>query len=322
MADPHGTAKGIDHQQRLKEHETRASELCSMALEQADELYERGDLTPYLTVLTRLHFFNFYNLLLILRQFPSATHLGSFLNWQKQMKLREPDKKWVLKRDQVGKGIELVAPFTNRHPEGTLSLSWYSHLQFDVSQTNISRYEAPRSVYVPGSNHIPDLLRALRSMLSEEYGAVVLTDPGSRIYNTGIPGYIEDKTVHCNPKNSVPVLLTWLTESLLTLSHPEQVIGERYQRLFLQMAQHCLFQIWGVEDRRMQYLPQNADLIRSIPMDLRPVFLDLLQRRVRHIEETIYSKYQEQLYDREEEATTNALPALPLFNGKKEAVEQ
>lgn len=322
MAGPHGTTKGIDHQQRLKEHEERASELCRMALEQANELFERGDLTPYLTVLSRLHFFNLYNLLLILRQFPSATHLGSFLNWQKQMKLREPDKKWVLKRDQIGKGIELVAPYTNRHPEGTLSLSWYAHLQFDVSQTNISHYEAPQNVYTSGPNHITDLIRALRSMLSEEYGAAVLTDPGSRIYNVGIPGYIEGRTVHCNPKNSALELLMWLTESLLTLSHPEQVIGERYLRLFLQMAQNCLLQIWGISDQRMLYLPQNADLIHSIPLDLRPVFLDLLQRRVRHIEETIYSKYQEHLYEREEESIANALPALPLFDGKKEAFDQ
>ena len=165
-----GSTKGIDQRQRLRTHEDHARELCDMALATADELFERGDLTPFLTVLVRLHFLNFYNLLLILRQYPSATHLGSFKNWEKLMKRRDPGTKWILKKDQVGKGIELVAPFTNFHPEGTYSLSWHCLRQFDVSQTNIHHYEPPKSVYAPGPGHIRRLIRALRGTLTEEYG--------------------------------------------------------------------------------------------------------------------------------------------------------
>lgn len=281
-----------------------------MALATADELFERGDLTPFLTVLVRLHFLNFYNLLLILRQYPSATHLGSFKNWEKLMKRRDPGTKWILKKDQVGKGIELVAPFTNFHPEGTYSLSWHCLRQFDVSQTNIHHYEPPKSVYAPGPGHIRRLIRALRGTLTEDYGVTVLTAPFSGIGHSGSPGYIEGNTIHCNPVCLEPDLMMWLTESFLTLTYPEQVIGEKHKSLFLQTAQHCLYRIWALEDPHMLFLPSDPDLIRSVPTDLRPVFLDLLQRRVRHMEEAIYSKYQEELQEREAEAFKQAQSTL------------
>lgn len=308
---------------QLKERKIRslankahAQDLCVQAMEQANELFDSGDLNPYLLVLSRLHWYNFYNLLLILRQYPSATHLAAFRVWKDR--IGDPGK-WVLKKEFVGKGIELVAPATSPYPRGTRSLYWDCLRQFDISQTHVQGYEAPRSVYLSGESHIQVLVLALQDILRGEYHMTVLTT-GSE-FSSGNAGYIEGNMIYCRPDSPGSELLLWLSEGLLSLTHPEKVIGERFLRMFLRMAQHCLFRIWGFEERQLLYLPQDKELICSVPADLRPIFLDLLQRRVRNVEESVYSKYQEHLHKREEEDISDPLQTLRMLEYEKEAAD-
>lgn len=316
MADMRGAAREIDRQQWVRDNKARSLELCSMALETANELFDRGDLSPYLTILSRLHWYNFYNLLLILRQYPQATHLSSFKEWQGRMS--DPQQQ-VLKREYIGKGIELVAPFTNLQPHGTRSLSWYCVKQFDISQTNVKGYEPPKSIYLAGEKHTRELIRSLTGILRGEYGKIVFYDQASEPYRSGNAGYTEGDKIHCRPGLSESEQLLWLSENVISLSSPDRVTGERYRRMFLQMAQHCLLRMWGIEDRQLLYLSQDKDLIRSVSADLRPVFLDLLQRRVRHIEESVHCKYQEHLREREEEDEFEFSPSFQAIEqGAKE----
>lgn len=318
MPEPSNETQQSRKFQRNLAEKAHAQDLCVQALETANELFDNGDLSPYLTLLSRLHWYNFYNLLLILKQYPSATHLSSFQAWQARIGDRT---KRVLKRDQFGKGIELVAAATNPYPQGTRSLYWYCMKQFDITQTTVQGYEPPKSIYLFGTNHTHELLRALRSVLRGDYGITVSTDLAAAPIRSGNAGYLEHNTLHCRPDLPDTEALLWLSESILSLTPPATVIGERYQRMFLRMAQHCLLRIWGFEDRNLLYLPQDKELISSMPTHLRPVFLDLLQRRVRSIEEAVYRRYQAQLLEREEEVHSQALLTLRTPDHREEATD-
>lgn len=308
MAEMLGATRMLERQQRMKAAKVRALDLCSMALEVSNSLFDRGDLFPYIEILSRFHCYNFYNLLLILRQYPEATHLAPFAVWQNQMK--DPSQR-VLKKEYIGKGIELIAPYTDLQPQGTRALSWYGIRKFDVTQTTITDFQPPPKGYFAGANHLKALLLSLRSVLSRQYNMSILMDsPESSFYAAGNAGYREDHFIHCRRDLSDPEQLLWLSENVVELSAPEQVIGERHKTLFCQLATNCLLRIWDITDRSLLYLRQDAELIQSVPADLRPVFLDLLQRRVRQTEELVYSRYQEHRRNREEEARMNAVPTL------------
>ncbi len=308
MAEARNTAMAMDRQQWVKTNKARALELCSMALETANELFDSGDLSSYLTLLCRLHCYNYYNLLLLLRQYPNATCLTTFKEWQRL--LGDPNKQ-VLKQDQKGKGIELVAPFTNLQPQGTRSLSWYSIKQFDISQTTITNHPVRKDTYLNGSEHISELVRAIRRVLSDEYHVSISEDdPSDSAYVAGNFGYRHDKIVHCRWDLAPEEQLLWLSESMICISPPERIVGERYAQLFTNMVQHCLLRIWNISDPRLLYLRKEDELVRSVPSELRSVFLDYLQRRVRHLEESVYCKYQEHLLEREEEEAFISEPVI------------
>jgi len=298
LAETKTAAKSADMQQWIKTNKARALELCSMALETANDLFDSGDLRPYIQVLSRLHCFNFYNILLILRQYPNATCLTTFKEWQSRM---ENPNQQVLKREYIGKGIETIAPFTNLQPSGTRSLTWYSVKQFDISQTNVTSFLPPKSIYEPGQKHLVYLNSALRGVISLEFHCNVSIDTTDReIYNAGIPGVREGTEILCRANLSQSERLTWLLQNLIDLSRPEVVVGAQYKHLFHALAANCLLQIWGIQDRGLLYLHQDADLVRSVPADLRPVFLDLLQRSVRRFEEAVHCEYVGRLQHRTE----------------------
>lgn len=292
MAEMRGVAQRMNLQQWEKDNKARALELCSTALDQANVLFDNGDLRPFLTTLTRFHWYNFYNLLLILRQYPNATVLRTFKEWQSLM--NDPQAQ-VLKSDHKGKGIEIVAPFTNHQPQGTRSLSWYSVKQFDISQTNVQNFESTPNIYLSGPDHLFTLNAAIIAAIYSEYGMSTYPCHSDLPPHTGNFGYTEGDIVFWRSDLSDTNKLLWLSECLIALSKPETVIGERFQRAFIRMAQHCLLQIWQIDDPHLLFLPKDHELICSVPSELRPVFLDLLQRRVRHFEETVYSRYQENL---------------------------
>ena len=292
LAEMRGAARMIDQQQKIRENKARAQELCSMALETANELFDTGDLSPYLSVLSRLHWYNYFNLLLILRQYPTATHLAAYNTWKEMI----PPGEWILKQEHKGKGIELIAPWTNLQPQGTRSLSWYSFKQFDVAQTNVKNFVPEKGIYLEGPPHVFQMCESLRRVLDDEHEIVVLRDQMQS--QPDLPGYIKDKRLYIRPGLTDAEQIQLLSEHLIRQTNPETVTGERHLRTFLLMAQHCLLQIWGIPGPP---LIQNRDLIRSTPADLRPAFLDLMQRTVRHIEESAHSKYMEILQAEKEE---------------------
>lgn len=287
--------QAAEKQQALELRLASAEQLLEKALETADRLFNSGDLTPYLNVLCRLHNYNFYNILLILRQYPEATTLTTSAQWKTCMNGSGQE---VIKEEHHGKGIRLVAPFVSLNPPFA---NFISLVFYDVSQTNVTGYQRV-SIYRVGDENTTLLYGALRMALSSEYRtSVIYMRELFKYAEYHIPGYREGNSIYCRPDIPKEELIRWLVRNMLELSEPDKVIGKRYLALFLDMAQYCLLNIWGITDRRTWFFYQDPDLIRSIPQDLRKVFLDLLQRRVRKIEEVVNSAYQELLQDREEE---------------------
>lgn len=280
-----------DQMQKMKE---RAQELYSKALDKSNELFDSGDLSPYLSTLVHLHKYNYYNLLLILLQYPTATNLKNFNEWRKMI---PNSNDWVLKKGV--KGIELIAPFTDIQQNGVRSLSWFAINQFDITQTNIPNLNPTPSIYFSGVQHKKTLIRALRSLLRNNFGATIFMDLyPQELY--GFAGQIKGSEIHCHNNLSDNDFLLWFSECLLIFLHPEKEIGERYTRMFIQMAQHCLFRIWEITDSQLLFLPDNKEIIQNIPFELRTVFLNLLQCCVRNIVEGTCCYYKLELSQKED----------------------
>ena len=253
----------------------------------------------FIKVLSKFHGYSYYNILLILAQYPQATCLTFHKVWEKYMGDSDDP---VIKEEYRDTRINLIAPYAVILENETCYALWQRAKMLDISQTNVTRFTPPASIYRRGEEHLALLSLSLRSALSSDHHASVIFS--KTLFPTGDmgnPGFREGQNIFCRAGLSKKEQILWLSQNLIDLSEPEKVIGERYKNLFLQLAQHCLLQIWEITDRHMLYMYQDPDLVRSIPKDLRPVFLDLMQRSVRRIEESVYCAYLQLLHDREEE---------------------
>lgn len=265
-----------------------AQTLCKTALESAQTLFQNGDLRPYLDLLSRLHAYNFYNLLLILQQYPEASCLATFQEWKKQG--GEPNKQ-VLKNEHKGNGIELIAPFTEPPRNKKRVLFWYSVKQFDLSQTLVS-YDVPKSIYDTERQNAEYIEQALRQVLSQEHHCVFLNAPKDQMLeDLGSPGFRTEKDIYCNTAVSSVDRILWFLEILLDFSDLEHMIGSQYSQQFTAWVTYCLLRIWRLSEH--YYLHQDADLIRSIPKNQHRMILDQLQVFVRRYEELVHGIYLE-----------------------------
>lgn len=283
----------VEFQDWAKGKKEHAQQLCGRALAFAEELFQSGDLRPYLEILSRLHTYNFYNLLLLLQQYPDACCLATFREWKKQA----PHSGFqILKSEHKGKGIELITPFTEPPRSKNRALFWVEIKQFDVSQTNFW-HPYPKIVYETE----PHLESAICSVLFHEYQKTVIyrtSDPA--FSELGVPGFRTEDDIYCNAELSAEDRIVWLTQVLIELSEPEQLVTPAYGTLFASLALSCLLSIWNLPDSH--YLYQDQDLIRSIPKNMHALFLDQLQILVRRYAELVHCAYLEQTISREEDA--------------------
>jgi len=276
-----------------KEH---AQKLQRRALDYGNQLFQNGDLDPYVGVLSRLHAYNFYNLLLILQQYPEASCLAAFQEWKKQCS--EPNMQ-VLKKEQIGKGIELIAPFTEPPRNVNRALFWVGVKQFDVSQTHIC-YECPQSIYGTDTQCRRYLEGALRSVLSQKNYCVVKRKTNDfTSLDDYSSGFRRGKNIICNPDSSLADQIIWLLRNLIEISEPERIVGPQYKDLFVSLVISCLLRIWNMTEH--DYLVQDSELIRSIPKNMQPLFLDQLQVFVRNFTELVHCAYLEQRRNAKEE---------------------
>lgn len=198
----------------------------------------------FLDLISRLHHYDALNLLLIWNAYPDAMYLAGYKVWEKML---PPDVR-VLKEEHKGKGIDLIAPFTDNSSSES-SLVWYSVSVFDVTQTTVQKAPPPFDpAYVLDDEHIYFLMNAIRSVLSSRYDrSVVVQPPTQDMQELGLFGDIASNAVIVRDDLPPDELLQWLAEALAQVSIADQPFASPALQLLRDSIRYCLFRIWGLE---------------------------------------------------------------------------
>lgn len=275
----------------------KAVSLRSRAESKASELFSQGDLRDYLLVLSHLPNYHVHNLLLILLQYPNATLLKGFPIWKREIFERTHASCMVLKEEWIDKGIDLIAPYTERLSQGQYGLTWYAVKQFDISQTTLNASKEPSEAYTT-----EDYIRAVTAAVSLNYNlSVVHTPKDNNLRSAGLAGKMDEDGILVRDDTKPPVRLFFLCECLAALHLTSGAETEGYTQaqrdMLLQYVLCALFLIWGTEPPKP--LHQNKAALSEFPKDKQMDFLDLIQRSVRQLNESVQT-----------ELATGALPVL------------
>lgn len=271
-----------------QEVKSKANELRESATNAAHDLFRSGDLCGYLDLVCRLNCYDAYNLLLLLQQYPKATCLAGFKQWQKL--LNDPTAQ-VLRPEWRGKGIDLIAPYTDVLGSERYSLTWFAVKQFDISQTNVTSFHPAPSVYTEDKQHLSILQSALEGVAATEYHrSVVHTPASSQLRSIGLAGRMNDSTILLRDDTKPSVRLHFLSECLCRLAmEPVPTLTASQTDLAAQYIIHCLFRIWCAEPPHALRQPRAE--LAAISPDSHMDFLSLIRRTVRHLDESVSCAY-------------------------------
>ena len=203
------------------------------------------NLISFLDLAARIHYYDAYNLLLIWDRCPNASCLAGYKVWERQL----PRGAQILKKEHMGKGIELVAPFTDGFHQQS-QVVWFSVIVFDISQTTLAvPPPAFDSGYFLDDRHEYFLLDALRMVIGTVYERSVLISPPTQLQQeAGLSGHITDQAVFVRDDLPLKEQLQWLTESMIVLEGTRQGLLPASLQLFIRCVGYCLFRIWRLED--------------------------------------------------------------------------
>lgn len=300
--------RSSQEQENLRRWVKASKDKAQHLLAQTDDLAKavfasKDDFISFLDLTSRVHHYDANNLLLIWHSCPSACYLAGYKVWERQL----PTGTQILKREHIGKGIDLVAPFTEGANESTC-LVWHSRQVFDVAQTN-SVLSPPSfdPVYIADREHEFFIIDALQAVLSSKFQkTLVFTRPTQLLEDTGLPGNITDHTVTARDDLSHHELLQWLTEAIAHLTIQGAGLPPSTERLLEISICYCLFQIWGIECTAL--LPRTANQLDLASDHL--LFLNILRDSVRDLNNMVGSFYTARRQDEEE----NTLDLADIFD--------
>lgn len=242
------------------------------------------NLISFLDLATRIHHYDAYNLLLIWERCPTASCLAGYKVWERQL----PAGTQVLKDEHKGKGIDLVAPFTDSFNQES-SVVWYSVSVFDISQTMLPVLPpALDSGYILDDEHKHYLLDALRMVIGTVFQRSVLIEAPSQIQQeVGLPGRITDQAVFVRDDMPLNEQLQWLTESLIALEGSRQGFAPSSMQLFIRCVSYCLFHIWSLEEQAQA--PHSIQLAGAAGQEMS--FLHMVRDSLRYLNNMISSCY-------------------------------
>lgn len=288
MAVMRGAPQRANNTNWLQEAKQTALELRTSAHSVAHNLFRSGDLRPFMDLLSRMHYYDAYNLLLIYQQYPNATCLAGFKVWQKQ--LGDPNAQ-VLRPEWRGKGIDLIAPYTDFFGGGKYTLTWFAVKQFDISQTNIENYTPPPPTFLQDPNRHTHLFEAISQVISTQYHRSVIPVSGAaQLRSAGLPGQMNDYTITVRDDIKPEVRINFLCDCLCRLSmDAPNYLTPLQKDTAIQYITYCLFRIWGINTPRP--LVQNKVILASVPYDMQVNYLSLIQRTVRLLDESVSLLY-------------------------------
>lgn len=278
------TVHEADLQKWTQDQKKKAMELIESANRISEEMFENGNITPYMDVLSRLDQYDYLNLLLICRQYPDAACLASFKQWAAML----PYGVDVLRPEWRGKGLDLLVPFTD-FSSGKAELLWFAIKQFDISMTYVMRNthkEAPCSVAGESCRYLKG---AFRHLLSAFFSMSIIYEEKS---TKSAPSQIGENTLkisECLPDSNQVYLLI---EYFIRLCFREKKLDPAltpYAQLLISCVAYCLFILWHLP---LYFAPiPNRSRIQQIPAEHQMLFLAALQRAVRYLDENISSTY-------------------------------
>lgn len=300
MAEMRGSVPNNTSANWILETKNKARELRSSAQSAARDLFRSGDLRPYLDLVCRLNYYDAYNLLLLLQQYPKATCLAGFKHWQKQLPREDMQ---VLKPEWRGKGIDLIAPYTDFFQGGRFCLTWFAVKQFDISQTNVEHVSLPPSVYKPSDrNHVDRLSSCLCEVIAQRYHRSIIHMASSKqLRSAGLVGQMNEHAVCIRDDAKPAYRLDFLCQCICQLAmEPPVPLTPPQKDLAMQCIIYCLFRNWEVAQPRP--LRQSPAILASFSPDQQLPFLSLIQVTVRLLEEELSYEYRAQRSREEEDA--------------------
>lgn len=280
--------KQISKQEWANANRVKAHQLLMDALVLQNELFEQGDLTPYLDLLSKLPYMNSRNLLLLTTRYPEATCLYGFRIWQNQL----PDSMLpVLRYGQAGKGIDLLVPFTDLSNN---ALTWYAATHFDISQTNVKQTVSYTPYKPNNQNHLSFLLSSISAVLQDQYRIRIRTASSSEeqelLDESRAEGIILPDAFVLHPDLSPEDKGRWLTVSLCRLYYRNQNCEKAFENYLSLCSAYCMFKLWSLNDTSIS--THNPLFVTSVANDHRMFFLDTLQNCIHTIHSQISEAYE------------------------------
>ena len=259
-----------------KTRKKQGEALRKSAVRIADALFQSGDLMGYMRLLSRFPYFHVHNLLLILQQYPNATALKGLKEWSRIYK----GTFWkVLQPEWEGKGIDLIAPFTDCIAREEYELKWYSIKVFDISQTKIDQKVYDLEYNAEIIQDVADVVRAVTAVISLGYNLSVSHTPSdAELKKFDLPGSMDDQVILVRDDIKPIQQLSWLLECLIQLKTKEMAaeLTPPQTGLLIEYIQFCVLSSWKLEESKGVH--QNPVILSEIPKEKQISFLDIVQK--------------------------------------------
>lgn len=285
--------QGIDEKRLwLINSKKAALRLLNKADEISDRIFKSGNLRVFFSLLSRFSYLDYRNLLLLSAQYPQATDLAGASVW----KSMAPKGGLFLKEEYQGKGISLLAPFTEIS-KTDLKLIWFTIKMYDISQTNIINGTHSRTVYLHNKKeHIDILIKSIRAFVAEEYNVSFLITKTEEHIKTGLPCIVKNKVIYIQPKSDELAQLSFFVEYIVKREIDEPLSREMILYLAASVRD-CLFEIWDLPKQVSCSPPYES--ITDLSAEEQKTFLSKAQLLVRSIEDSILNKYRLLAKDRD-----------------------
>lgn len=280
--------KSVSEHSRITDWLDNSKKAAKQLLVKADEISDRtfksGDLSIFFSLLSRFSYFDYRNLLLLSAQYPQATDLAGFNTWKNML----PKDAMILKKESQGKGISLLAPFTEDQGS-TPCLIWFTVKMYDISQTTIPVKNTEASPYIQDKvQHINTLLKAIRNFLAKEFNVeFVFADTDTHII-TGLACYSKGNKIYIKPKATELQQLSYLIEHLVQ-TNTNSYLSDNILIYLANNIRDCLFRIWNLP-KQMSFSPPYEEIVK-LSIESQNTFLSLAQQWVRYIEDVVLYEY-------------------------------
>lgn len=281
-------ARNINEQNRLTDWVENSKRAAVQLLKKTDEISERlfqlGDLGLFFSLLARFSYFDYRNILLIAVQYPRATDLASLNTWRDLAN----GNRDVLKNEFKGKGINLLAPFTETK-DNKPYLTWFTVKLYDISQTSIVPSENQKSPYLTTKkDHEETLTKAFRSFVANEFGVeYIFVDTDIHI-KTGRACYSKGNRIYIKSRATQLEQLAYLSEFVVQRNMVNGLSDN--MNIYLSIAvRDCLFEIWNLP-KQVSFAPPYEEIAGS-SLDTQRLFLNRAQQWVRTIEDFVLYEY-------------------------------